>query len=338
MELVNPPIINLPVNGAALIKYLEEVNDYESSKAGVHIKTKMASLLMITIQSWFEVAPPELDRALMRKISNSVLAAGNAGLDRTAEALSQLRFAGVPLTSPRTAKGAAVELREVVRDYREAKNWISNKSKCVNSVIKTPQFFPSKNSAWQELATRTVSNSKGNQDWPAWQQDLFDMWSKTTKVAERLRGSYKNHWQFFQGTFDQNMMNSQYRLILMDQINQIIQGMDKYIEQAEQEWEDFMLDPKKITGSYELQISVEGSEVFFYILLNERFAESESLNSIKSDLVYQLSGLIEKASSKLAIGEIATEFPTLCVRMKKPGKKSDFDAISASISSFCKEL
>ena len=335
---MNPPIINLPVNGAALVKYLGEVNDYESSKAGVYIKTKMASLLMTTIQSWFEVSPPELDQAVMRKISNSVLAAGNAGLDRTIEALSQLRFSGVPLTSPRTAKGAAVELREVVRDYREAKNWISNKSKCVNSVLKTPQFSPSKNSAWEELATRRLSSSKGNQDWQAWQQDLFNIWSKTTKVAERLRGSYQNHWQFFQGTFDQNMMNSQYRLILIQQIDQIIHGMDKYIEQAEQAYEDFMLDPKKITGSYELQVSVEGSEVFFYILLNERFAESDTLNSIKSDLVYQLSSLIEKASSKLAISEMATEFPTLCLRMKKPGKKSDFDAISASISAFCEEL
>ena len=335
---MNPPIINLPVNGAALVKYLEEVNDYESFKAGVHIKTKMASLLMTTIQSWFKVPPPELDRALMRKISNSVLAAGNAGLDRTVEALSQLRFEGVPLTSPRTAKGAAVELREVVRDYREAKNWISNKSKCVNSIIKAPQFSTSKNSAWQELATRVVRNSEDYQDWQAWQEDLYKMWSNTTKVAERLRGSYQNHWQFFQGTFDQNMMNIQYRLILIQQIDQLIHGMDAYVEQAEQAYEEYMLDPKKITSSYELQISVEGSEVFFYIMLNERFAKPGNLNSIKSDLIYQLSSLIEKASSKLAISEMATEFPTLCLRMKKPGKKSDFDAISASISIFCEEL
>jgi hypothetical protein len=114
--------------------------------------------------------------------------------------------------------------------------------------------------------------------------------------------------------------------------------MEAYIEQAEQAYEDFMLDPKKITGSYELQINVEGSEVFFFIMLNERFAKPERLNSIKSDLVYQLSSLIEKASSNLAISEMATEFPTLCLRMKKPGRKSDFDAISASISSFCEEL
>jgi hypothetical protein len=334
---VNPPIINLPVNGAALVKYLEEVNDYESSKAGEYIKAEMAGLLKTTIHSWFKLPPPELDRALLRKISNSVLAAGNAGLDRTIEALGQLRFEGVPLTSPRTPMGAAVELREVVRDYRAAKNWLFNQSKCVNSVIKTPQFFGSRNPSWQELAAWKVANF---QDWLKWREGLYELWEQKTKIAERLRGSYKNNWGIFQVTFDESLMNGQYRLYLQQQIDQIIHAdeMEAYIEQAEQAYEDFMLDPKKITGSYELQINVEGSEVFFFIMLNERFAKPERLNSIKSDLVYQLSSLIEKASSNLAISEMATEFPTLCLRMKKPGRKSDFDAISASISSFCEEL
>ena len=331
---MNPPVINLPVNGATLVKYLEEVNDYESSKAGEYIKAEMAGLLKTTIHSWFKLPPPELDRALIRKISNSVLAAGNAGLDRTIEALSNLRFEGVPMTAPRTPLGAAVELREVVREYRAAKNWLFNQSKCVNSVVKTPQFFGSRNPDWQELAGRKVANF---QDWLKWREDLYQLWEKKTKIAERLRGSYKNNWGIFQVTFDESLMNGQYRLYLQQQIDQIIhvEEMQSHIEQA---YEDFMLDPKKIIGIYEIQINVEGSEVFFYILLNEKFAKPERLNSIKSDLIYQLSSLIEKASSKLAISQMATEFPTLCLRMKKPGKKSDFDAISAAISNFCEEL
>ena len=334
---MNPPIINLPVNGAALVKYLEEVNDYESSKAGEYIKAEMAGLLKTTIHSWFKVPPPELDRALLRKISNSVLAAGNAGLDRTIEALGQLRFEGVPLTSPRTPMGAAVELREVVRDYRAAKNWLFNQSKCVNSVIKTPQFFGSRNTDWQELASRKIANF---QDWLKWREDLYQLWEQKTKIAERLRGSYKNNWGIFQVTFSEDLMNGQYRLYLQQQIDNVIHAdeMEAYIEQVMDQMEESMLNPKIISGSYELQINIEGSEVFFYIMLNERFAKPGKLNSIKSDLIYQLSSLIEKASSKLAISEMATEFPTLCLRMKKPSKKSDFDAISASISTFCEEL
>ena len=334
---MNPPIINLPVNGAALVKYLEEVNDYEASKAGEYIKAEMAGLLKTTIHSWFKVPPPELDRALLRKISNSVLAAGNAGLDRTIEALGQLRFEGVPLTSPRTPIGAAVELREVVRDYRAAKNWLFNQSKCVNSVIKTPQFFGSRNPDWQELASRKISSF---QDWLKWRDDLYQLWEQKTKITERLRGSYKNNWGIFQVSFGEDLMNGQYRLHLQQQINNVIHAdeMEAYIEQVMDQMEESMLNPKIISGNYELQINIEGSEVFFYIMLNERFAKPGKLNSIKSDLIYQLSSLIEKASSKLAISEMATEFPTLCLRMKKPSKKADFDAISASISSFCEEL
>lgn len=334
---MNPPIINLPVTGASLVKYLKEVNDYESSKAGAYILAEMAELLKITVKSWFELPPPELDRALIRKISNSVLAAGNAGLDRTIEALSQLRFEYVPLTSPRTPLGAAVELREIVRDYRAAKNWLFNQSKCVNSVINTPQYFGSRNTGWQELADTKVTNF---QDWLKWREDLYSLWEQKTKIAERLRGSYKNNWGIFQVTFDESLMNGQYRLYLQQQIDQIIHADETAanLEQAEQAYEDFMLDPKKISGNYELQINVEGSEVCFYIMLNEKFAKPGKLNSLKSDLVYQLSSLIEKASTKLAISEMATDFPTLCLRMKKPGKKSDFDAISSSISNFCEDL
>jgi len=334
---VNPPIIKLPVNGASLVKYLEEVNDYESSKAGEYIKAEMAGLLKTTIHSWFKVPPPELDRALIRKISNSVLAAGHAGLDRTVEALSQMRFEGVPLTSPRTPMGAAVELREIVRDFRAAKNWLFNQSKCVNSIVKTPQFFGSRNTDWQELADRKIASF---QDWLKWREDLYQLWEQKTKIAERLRGSYKNNWGIFQVTFDESLMNGQYRLYLQQQIDQIIhpEEMETYIEQAMDQIEESMLNPKKITSNYELQINIEGSEVFFYLMLNDRFGKPEKLNAIKSDLVYQLSGLIEKASTKLAISEIASEFPTLCLRMKKPSKKSDFDAISASISNFCEDL
>lgn len=332
MDLVNPPIITLPVNGAALAKYLQEVNDFETAKAGDYIKSELAAPLKTKILSWFDVAPPELDRALIRKISNSVLAAGNAGLERTCEALSQLPFSG-----PLPGMGQAVEIREEMRDYRAAKNWLFNQSKCVNSVIRTPQFFGDRSPGWQSLAGKRISNF---QDWLMWREEFYQLWEQKTKVAERLRGSYKNNWGIFQVTFDESLMNSQYRLYLQQQINQIIHAdeMQAYLEESVLSHEDSMLNPKKILGAYELQINVEGSEVFFYIMLNEKFSKRELLNSIKSDLGYQLSGLIEKASSKLAISELATEFPTLCLRMRKPARKSDFDLISTAISKFCEEL
>lgn len=288
MEFVNPPIINLPVDGATLVKYLAEVNDYESSKAGEYIKTEMASLLKSRILSWFEVVPPELDRALLQKISNSVLAAGDAGLERTKDALSQLPFSGsLPGLAP------AIELREAVRDYRAAKNWLFNQSKCVNSIINTFQLLGSQNPNWQELAGRKIASF---QDWLKWREDLYNLWEQKTKIAERLRGSYKNNWGIFQVTFDDSLMNGQYRLYLQQQIDNVIHydEMEDFIERVMDQMQESMLNPKKITGNYELQINIEGSEVCFYIMLNERFSKPKKLYSIKSDLIYHLSGLVQK--------------------------------------------
>ena len=338
MDRVDLPSINLPVNGATLVKYLGEVNNYESSKAGEYIKAQMNGVLKTTILSWFEMPVPELDRALTNKISNSVLAAGNAGLDRSIEALSQLRFEGVNPTSPQTANAAAIDLREVVRDYRRAKNWLFNQSKCVNSIVKTPQLFGNRNSDWKELAVRKVSDFE---HWLKWSEDLCQLWEQNTKVAERLHESYKSNWGLFKGTFDSQLLNGQYRLTLQDQIDNVINFNDvwnAYIEQKMDQQEELIVNPQEFSGNYVLFFSLEGNEVFFYIALKEQFANPKKLNSIKSGLVYRLSELVEKSSTKLVISEINSQFPTLCLRMKKPAKKNDFDAISESISSFCEEL
>ena len=99
----------------------------------------------------------------------------------------------------------------------------------------------------------------------------------------------------------------------------------------------FLADLHPGGGQYDC-LSLVSSDPEIVLMLNDRFRKAEKLNSIKLDLAYQLSSLVEKASTKLAISEMATEFPTLCLRMKKPAKKNDFDAIAASISSFCEGL
>jgi hypothetical protein len=338
-EFVNPPIIHLPANGAALVKYLESVNQYESSKAGEYIKAEMAGPLKFAIYSWFKSPPLELDRAVLRKISNSVLAAGAAGLDRTVEALRLLPLEENLLVSPRTPQDAAGELRELLRHFRGAKNWLFNQSKCVNSILKTPQF-PEGKTSWEQLAARDVCNKLDTKDWQSWQEDLFKLWFSTTKVTERLRGSYRNNWQWFQGSFDQSMMNGQYRHILRHFIDQIIHAddLEAYNKEFQQDQVESFLQEQRLSGKSEVEIKIEGSEVFFYLMLHERFNQAEKLNSIKSNLIYEISSQVGQESRRLAISEIASDRPTLCVRMEKPKKKEDFDSVSATIFNFCEKL
>ena len=75
-----------------------------------------------------------------------------------------------------------------------------------------------------------------------------------------------------------------------------------------------------------------------YIILNNKFGSLKKLNLIKSDFVYELSDLIGKTNTKIAISELNSDQPTLCLRMKKPNKKVDFDTISAAISDFFKNV
>ena len=123
---MNPPLIELPSFGSELSNYLENVNQYETGIANTYIKELLANPLKSKIISWFQLPPPELDRTLLRKISNCTLSAGDAGIERTTEALRYLRFENVPLNLKITPKEAALELRSMFSEYRSARNWLDN--------------------------------------------------------------------------------------------------------------------------------------------------------------------------------------------------------------------
>ena len=72
--------IKLPTIGAELFTYLKDVNDHESFTASMRLKDLLSERLKNEINSWFIAAPlPELDRTLVRKITNSLLSAGLTG-------------------------------------------------------------------------------------------------------------------------------------------------------------------------------------------------------------------------------------------------------------------
>ena len=63
--------IALPALGAELFNYLKDVNDHESFKASMRLKDLLSERVKNEINSWFVVATlPELDRTLIRKITN----------------------------------------------------------------------------------------------------------------------------------------------------------------------------------------------------------------------------------------------------------------------------
>ena len=333
---MNPPSIEFPTFGSELHNYLESVNTYETRIASFYIKDKMSEALRIQILSWFKMPPPELDRTLLRRIINTTLAAGDAGLERTVEALKQLRFKEVPLTNNISPQIAAEELREAVRDYRGAKNWLFNQYKCINSVLKTVKIVGNKNS--QKLQQVKIPDLDSYIEWC---EDLKSSWEQTTKVTERLRGSYKNNWEVFKASFDTSLMNGQYQIHLKRQIDQYLVSeseFETYIKAINDMHVQSLNSSDKVVSEPEIQIEITGPEVIFYIILNNKFGSIKKLNSIKSDFVYELSDLVSKTNTKIAISELNSDQPTLCLRMTKPNKKVDFDKISTAISDFFKNI
>ena len=333
---MNPPSIELPTFGSELHNYLESVNNYETQIASFYIKNKISEAISTQILSWFKMPPPELDRTLLRRIINTTLAAGDAGLERTVEALKQLRFKEVPLTRNISPQIAAEELREAVRDYRGAKNWLFNQYKCINSVLKTVKIVGNKNS--QKLQQVKIPDLDSYIEWC---EDLKSSWEQTTKVTERLRGSYKNNWEVFKASFDTSLMNGQYQIHLKRQIDQYLVSeseFETYIKAINDMHVQSLNSPDKVLSEPEIQIEITGPEVIFYIILNNKFGSIKKLNSIKSDFVYELSDLISKTNTKIAISELNSDQPTLCLRMTKPNKKVDFDKISTAISDFFKNI
>jgi hypothetical protein len=136
-------------------------------------------------------------------------------------------------------------------------------------------------------------------------------------------------------------MNGAYQIYLKRQIDQYLvpeSQFEAYMKTTMEDSVEALDNPRKIKSDSEIQIEITGPEVIFYIILNNKFGSLKKLNSIKSDFVYELSNLISKTNTKIAISELNSDQPTLCLRMTKPNKKVDFDKISTAISDFFKNI
>ena len=332
MEYMNPPIIKLPSYGSEISIYLENFNQYETGIASTYIRERLAEPLRTKVLSWFKIAPPELDRALFRKLTNSTLAAGDAGLERTIEALKQLRFESVPLNLKINPKQAAMELRDDFSDYRAAKNWLENQFKCVNSILKSSKIIG--NRASQGLQQTKISNEK---EFEIWIIDLVKVWENTTNVSERLRNSYKNNWQIFKVGFDSSLMNGSYQISLKRQIDVYLipeNQREKYFDDLNLEMVKDYSKVHKVKSKYEIQIEISGGEVIFYSILNSSYRNKEKVSKIKNDLIFELSNNLSADLPRIAVSELYSDLPTLCLRMQMPKNKSKYELVSKFINNF----
>ena len=236
----------------------------------MRLKDLLSERLKHEINSWFKAAPlPELDRTLLRKITNALLSAGLTGQKRTRDALGEIRFDEKNMIQPRGLLDATEFLRNWARDYRSAKGFLDYQYKCVNSFLRVQ-----KTTNDETVRNLLKAEIRGMADFKSWQRDLDEYWNKKGLVKENLRTAYQNMFEIFMGTFDDQLQNGMYHKYLD-------QNWQRYVDPASDSTNyDFDISPeednhisegasfKSPINPFEVDLRIEGGEIFYHVVCN----------------------------------------------------------------------
>jgi hypothetical protein len=304
--------IALPTFGAELFTYLKDVNDHESFTASMRLKDVLSERLKSEINGWFSVpAIPELDRTLLRKITNSLLSAGTIGEKRTKDALSEIRFDSSNLKIEMNVAMATEKLREWSRDFRSAKGFLDHQYKCINSFLRIQKTTNDEN-VRVLLKMEITSHS----DFCAWQKILEEYWNQKGIIKQNLRNSYENIFRLFMGSFDEQIQNGLYHKLLD-------QNWQKYIDSSVfeistdndqtlvEQYSSPSTDYKELP--FEIDLRIEGGEIFYHILCNRLNELQASELRFKIALAISRTALFKDLTFSVSI--IHSDVPVILIRV-----------------------
>jgi len=303
--------ISLPTFGAELFTYLKDNNDHESFTASMRLKDVLSEHLKREINSWFVVpALPELDRTLLRRITNSLLSAGVNGSKRTKDALSELRLEAGNMSKPMDLNDATEYLRDWSRDFRSAKGFLDHQYKCINSFLRVQKT--TNDETVRQLLKQEIRNLS---DFKDWQIILEKYWDQKGIVKPNLRNSYENIFHSFMASFDEEIQNDGYPSYLD-------QHWQRYLDPSaiEISLNSFNKQSKRIKNSedltirpsFEIDLRIEDGKIFYQVLCN-------SLNDFQaSELRFKLALGISKnpdfAELKFSVSLIYADVPIIMIR------------------------
>lgn len=304
--------IALPTLGAELFTYLKDINDHDSFTASMRLKDLLSKRVKNEINSWFVVpALPELDRTLIRKITNSLLSAGAIGQKRTKDALSEIKFEPSNLNIKMDVNTATETLRDWSRDFRSAKGFLDHQYKCINSFLRVQRTM-NDDTVRQLLKMDIVDFS----DFEAWQKTLEEYWNKKGIVKQNISNSYENIFRLFMGTFDDQLQNGTYRKILD-------QNWQKYIDapilqtsghsELEILLEEITENSSHKVMPFEIDLRIESGKIFYHILCNR-------LNELQaSELRFKIALAISRSDSfkelRFSVSLINSDVPVILIRV-----------------------
>jgi hypothetical protein len=202
--------ITLPSFGTEVFTYLKDVNDRESFTASRRLKDLLSANLKSELEQHFDRSSLEkLSQALSRKITNSLLSPGSSGQSRTKDALIEVGALDNSLISRPNYESITEALRMWSQDFRSAKGALDNNFKCINSFLRV------QNTTNDETVRKLLKYEiNTHSDFIKWSEELKRYWKQKGLVKSNISLSYLNTFNAFIDTFDQNLFNTEFRILL----------------------------------------------------------------------------------------------------------------------------
>jgi len=280
--------LSIPAIGAEVFTYLKDVNDRESFVASRRLKDLLGSNLRSELSRFFEVEKTmEISQSTIRKITNSLLAAGASGNSRTLEALKELDALDLDIAKSQDFLTVTKFLREWSRDYRSAKGSLDNNFKCVNSFLRVQRT--ANDDTVKALLRKSLSN---HSDFIEWTQELRRYWIQKKLVKENLQGAYLGIFDEFIRSFNDDLSNTKLSVFLdhlwleylpNEQRLEVASNFDEYHSDA------IRLEPL-IEKPFEVELVIEKGAINYLI-------KFFSMNQFQvSQLKFKLALELSKAS------------------------------------------
>ncbi len=311
----------------------------ETSKVNDALTLSLQELISSEIQELFGGTPKSFNRSGLKKLTNSIAATGSGGIERTAEALSEISTYE-KFVSNITTQQAVDRLRNSAADFRKAKTFLAHQAKFVNAFLRFWNDHADSLSKKEKVSLDKDISTR--EEFYLWSEELLRSWERLGGVGStRNNKMYQAYWNKFIQAIDSER-DDNYSIELIKTIER------EYLDKEHSEI--FIKHLSNVStvnrnsiafkAPAQSSMKVEGGVISISTSLN---MSADSLNILKENLAFLCAQETVLQSRKLEISEeIRGGVATLIVSFTAPKELTVFrrtvDLVNKLIKEAQKEL